>query len=574
MLSKSMHISLIHISVVAALQLAVLLGSCGGVTVVDGVNGSNNPPAAVGGSNSNPTANAVNSPKPPNARLTATPRTVTEGQTILLDASASTDPDGSIVGYEFDRDGDGDYETETSKSSVSFMYPNAGEFTAKVRVKDNGGNKSVASYQVSVLKPGSGGTTGGGPVGGTNPGVDKTPVARLSATPGTTGQIPFSVTFSASASTDPDGSIVTYEFDPDGDGTYQSKGTAKTSSYTYKIAGEFEARVRVIDNDGNSAVQTLIITALAPGQTGGGGTTTKVAPTLSLTVRPGTSGSAPFEVEFDASASVDADGTIVKYEFDADGAGGFEKSGAVSKYTYTYNTAGNFTAKVRVTDNDGNSAEASVAIKVEPPFDPNNAAPIARLDVKPKSSGVAPFKAVLDGSSSTDADGTIVKYEFDADGDGVIDKSGPDSSIEYTYAVAGQYEVWMRVTDNGNRTSIATATLAISDDTGGGTTGGGTTDPPDDGNYSPIAIMLASKLYGSAPLEVEFKAGLSLDIDGTITRWEWDIDGQGPFPQGPLGDPKTIVVTFTTPGTYWAKLTVTDDEGATASLSLPVIVAE
>ena len=66
--------------------------------------------------------------------------------------------------------------------------------------------------------------------------------------------------------------------------------------------------------------------------------------------------------------------------------------------------------------------------------------------------------------------------------------------------------------------------------------------------------------------------GVEMDADGVrqslVGALQVDLVG----PKGPLGDPKVVTVTFTTPGNYWAKLTVTDDEGATGSLSLLVIV--
>jgi PKD repeat protein len=520
-----------------------------------------------GTGNPDPTPNAADSPNPPTARLTASPRTGPVPLTVLLDASDSFDSDGSIRSFEFDRDGNGSYDWKGNASTVQFIYPEIGDFTVKVRVEDNGGNTSVASMQISVLKAGTGG--GGGTVGGGNPGAATTPVAKLTVTPGTSGEIPLSVKFDASASTDPDGTIATYEFDPDGDGSYDVSGSSPTLNWTYEQAGSYEARARVIDNDGNSALLTVIISALAPGQTG---ETSSIAPTLRLTVRPGTTGPAPFEVEFDASDSEDEDGTISKYEFNADGTGGFEKSGTAAKYTHIYEMAGEYEATVRATDDDGNTAEVHVTITVEPPFDPNNEPPVARLELDPAFNGNAPFAVRLDGSSSEDPDGSIVKYEFDANGDGIVDYSGPSSSYDYTYPSAGQFEAWMRVTDNGNRSSIAVVTVVISGNTGGGGNGGGGTDPPDDGNYDPIAVMFVDPVFGKAPMTVEFDAGPSLDIDGTIVKYKWEIDGKGPFPQGPLGDPKVVTVTFTEPGNYWAKLTVTDDEGATGSLSMLAIV--
>ncbi len=56
--------------------------------------------------------------------------------------------------------------------------------------------------------------------------------------------------FDASTSTDPDGSIVKYEWDLDGNGTYETNtGTTKTTSKTYSATGTYTVGLRVTDNE-------------------------------------------------------------------------------------------------------------------------------------------------------------------------------------------------------------------------------------------------------------------------------------------------------------------------------------
>ncbi len=68
------------------------------------------------------------------------------------------------------------------------------------------------------------------------------------------------------------------------------------------------------------------------------------------------------QVGFDAGASRDDDGQIVQYEWDFEDDGTFDASGVTA--TTTYPTAGIFTARLRVTDNDGLINEITVAIDV------------------------------------------------------------------------------------------------------------------------------------------------------------------------------------------------------------------
>jgi len=88
------------------------------------------------------------------------------------------------------------------------------------------------------------------------------PQASLSAT-GTYGVYPLSVDFDASASTDADGSIVNYAWDPEGDGSFDvTTNNSPLFSFEYGAAGDFQAAVRVTDDDGIYAQATVTVNAL------------------------------------------------------------------------------------------------------------------------------------------------------------------------------------------------------------------------------------------------------------------------------------------------------------------------
>jgi PKD repeat protein len=63
------------------------------------------------------------------------------------------------------------------------------------------------------------------------------------------------VTFDAEGSTDPDGKITTYEWDVDGDGTFETTGSR--ISHTYSRSGEYQVRLRVTDDAGRTATSRL-----------------------------------------------------------------------------------------------------------------------------------------------------------------------------------------------------------------------------------------------------------------------------------------------------------------------------
>lgn len=55
----------------------------------------------------------------PIAAFGASPNPVQTGQAVSFDASASSDPDGTIAKYEWDLDGNGSYELDTGTTATA-----------------------------------------------------------------------------------------------------------------------------------------------------------------------------------------------------------------------------------------------------------------------------------------------------------------------------------------------------------------------------------------------------------------------------------------------------------------------
>lgn len=85
---------------------------------------------------------------PPDAELRAE---VTDGR-LVLDASDSTDPDGDSLAFRFDRDYDGDWETDWRENArwTTSIDDAAGNFVARVDVRDPEGNYggALAPYRI------------------------------------------------------------------------------------------------------------------------------------------------------------------------------------------------------------------------------------------------------------------------------------------------------------------------------------------------------------------------------------------------------------------------------------------
>jgi PKD repeat protein len=91
-------------------------------------------------------------------------------------------------------------------------------------------------------------------------------------------------------------------------------------------------------------------------------------------------------------------------------------------------------------------------------------------------------------------------------------------------------------------------------------------------NHAPVAALTATPSVGPAPLDSRLDASGSIDWDGSVVAYKWDIEGSG-----------QIDVITTTPvlthsyaaGTHHPTVTVVDDDGASsAPVSVAVVVAD
>lgn len=184
----------------------------------------------------------------PSAALSTSPNPATTDDTVTLDASGSDDDDGTITTYDFDF-GNGTFVSNGADPTATHKFAAPGTYTVRVRVTDNKGGQSIASDSVTV-------TQGSGGGGGDN--VAPTASFTASPNPGIVGQ---AVTFNASGSRDTDGSITTYEWDLNSDGTFETNtGATPTTSRTFTAPASYIIRLRVTDNAGASATAAVTVT--------------------------------------------------------------------------------------------------------------------------------------------------------------------------------------------------------------------------------------------------------------------------------------------------------------------------
>jgi|GEM_PF-1462091 PKD repeat protein len=172
------------------------------------------------------------------------------------------------------------------------------------------------------------------------------PTASFTFSP-ETPEVGNTVTFDASSSTDPDGTVASYEWDLTGDGTVDATG--ETASTTYESTGEFRVTITVTDDVGATEEMTTVVTVTAP-------------PTPRLSISPSNPETGE-EITFSGSDSVDSDGTIESYEWDVTGDGDVDERGET--VTSAYQSPGEYQVTLEVTDDDGLSAETQSQVVVE-----------------------------------------------------------------------------------------------------------------------------------------------------------------------------------------------------------------
>ncbi|MBN2082290.1 PKD domain-containing protein [bacterium] len=368
-----------------------------------------------------------------------------------------------------------------------------------------------------------------------------------------TGSVPVGqpLTISAAGSSSTAASIVKCELDLDGDGTFEIDNGPRLA-YPFKLtqAGTATIAVRITDALGYSAVKQLAVTAAAQ-------------LTAALVVTP-PSGPPPLQVTADARGSTNAAGPVDHYIWDINQTGG---PSTTNKYVdaelvFTFPDPGEYIISVRACDAQGNespSAQQRVVV---------GGSVSADLQANP-AGGPLPLVVQLTAAGSTGTP-SIVKYEWDLDGDGVYETGGGTSAEQsLTYNTPGDYVAGVRVTDSLGLQDTATVSIHA-----------GAQDNLK--AYLRIEIMkgLAEDPRNLAPFKVSLTMwkAYGLSTDYPLVAMEIDYTGDGSFVPVASWGPSTIErgynygadiagYTYTAPGEYTPTLRITDSEGGVALAS-------
>lgn len=436
------------------------------------------------------------------------------GHTVNLDGSASSDVDGDVLSYawSFAERPAGSTASLVGAASVtpSFIADVYGTYRVQLVVND-GSVASVADEVVVSLDN----TT---PVA--NAGRDQSVVV---------GQI---ATLDGSASTDIDGQPLSYAWailtHPAGSSATLSDVVAVKPTFVIDALGTYVAQLIVNDGLAGSAADTVVITSTNVRPVANAG------PDQSAAVVGST-------VQLDGSASHDVDGHALTFSWAIVsapvGSGATLSNPAAVRPTFVMDAYGTYVVQLMVSDGYENSTADQVVVTAL------NRAPVANAG--PDQSVAQGQLTVLNGSASSDPDGTVLSYAWSfvsrPAGSAAVLANANTSTPSFSTDVAGDYVLQLIVSDGDLASAPDTVTVSTL-------------------NVRPVANAGADQsgvLVGTA---VSLDGSASSDANGDPLSYSWSFASRPAGSAATLTGAGSAIAGFVPDvgGTYLAQLIVND----------------
>jgi hypothetical protein len=278
----------------------------------------------------------------PNQSITA------PANSVILNGTASYDPDGSISTYNWTTiSGPGSVTINNSNTAVpSVVGLQTGIYIFELTVTDNKGATAKDQVTITVLPMAV--LPNQSPVA--NAGTNQTITLPVNT-----------VSLNGTSSFDPDGTITTYswkQISGPSNAVITGENTSAPTA-TQLIVGQYVFQLTVTDNNGASSIDQVTITVIAsvikvniPPIANAGVNDTVRLPNSSYVL--------------DASGSVDPDGTISSYQWQQIGGPNTVTSSAMNNAQVTISDlqAGVYEFEVTVTDNSGATSSATMKLTV------------------------------------------------------------------------------------------------------------------------------------------------------------------------------------------------------------------
>lgn len=450
-------------------------------------------------------------------------RSASPGARVTLDGSASNDPDLDPIHFNWTLTrpiGSNASLSGPFSATPSFMPDRRGSYEARLIVDDGALPSAPDSVVITVL--------------------NSAPVAN--AGPDQSAYVTHVVTLDGSASADPDGDALSFQWSlasrPLGSAAVLSNPSSPSPTFLVDRPGTYTARLTVGDGSSTSAADTVTITTVntAPVANAGPDQTAAVGQTVSLT----------------GSASSDADGDALAYAWTLQSApaGSAAALTGASSVTpsFVIDRPGTYVARLVVNDGQVAGAADTVAISTI------NSAPVANAGAD--QTALVTETVVLNGGASSDVDGDalVFAWTFVSRPAGSSATLGGAASATPTFVVdrPGTYQVRLIVND-GARSSAGDVVEVQTV------------------NSPPVAHAGAdqSAYVGQT---VTLDGSGSTDVDGNALGYVWALTSRPAGSAAAVSDPTAVMPTFVLDraGIYVAQLIVNDGTVSSAADTVTV----
>ena len=260
-------------------------------------------------------------------------------------------------------------------------------------------------------------------------------------------------------------------------------------------------------------------------------------------------GKGPLEINFDASASSDQDGTISSFHWDF----GDGTTGDTEKVIHSFTSAGTYTVILTVKDNQDSFHQVSQLITI-PSLE--NTLPIPNAG--DNQSITLPLDELTLEGEGTDADGTVVSYhwkQIEGPNEAILSDTAT-SFVQISGLTAGKYVFQLTVTDDNGESAIDEVEILVKEET--------------KENVLPVAFAGDDRTV-ILPADTVRLTGTGTDADGIIAAYQWRYEGSDEFQMEGENTP-VLIIHGLSMGTYLFQLTVTDDKGESATDEVKITV--
>jgi poly(3-hydroxybutyrate) depolymerase len=447
------------------------------------------------------------------------------------------DPDGSIAGFL--------WSLVSGPSSYSIANPThaqtavtglvEGVYVFQLAVTDNEGETGTDTKTITVLPAPANQL----PV--VNAGNDQTITLPVN-----------SAALSATAS-DPDGNIVSYQWSvlPGSPSCIIASASSAQTQVNALQQGVYRFRVEAADNSGAIVADTVSVTVLpAPVNTP---PAVNAGNDISITL-PANS------VQLQGSGS-DADGSVASFRWTKiSGPASYLIVQPGSPQTHVSALVpGVYVFRLEATDNEGAAAYDEVTVTVQSPVVIPNLVPLVHAG--PDRALTLPQNSIMLLGSASDPDGTIASYRWSyVSGPSQYQLTRPFAAYTaVSNLVQGTYRFQLTVTDNRGAVASDTMMLVVSP------------VPVPHVNLPPVALAGDDKVI-LLPSNYLTLQGSGADPDGTVSSYRWkQLNGPTGNNLADVQSARTTIQNLAE-GLYEFELMVTDNEGATATDTVNVMV--